>query len=52
MRVEVITPPTIGVAMRFITSVPVPWLHKIGARPATMTQAVMALGRTRFTAPW
>ena len=30
---------------------PAPWLHRIGARPAMMTQAVMAFGRTRFTAP-
>ena len=51
MMVEVMTPPTIGAAMRFITSAPVPWLHKIGARPAMMTHAVMIFGRSRFTAP-
>ena len=50
MMVEVMTPPTIGVAMRFITSAPAPWLHKIGAKPAMMTHAVIAFGRTRFTA--
>ncbi len=52
MMVEVMTPPIMGVAMRFMTSAPVPWLHRMGASPATMTQAVMALGRTRLTAPW
>ena len=52
MIVEVTTPPTIGMAMRFITSAPVPWLQRIGNSPAMMTAAVMAFGRTRFTAPW
>ena len=52
MIVEVTTPPIIGVAMRFITSAPAPWLQRIGSRPAMMTQAVMAFGRTRLTAPW
>ena len=30
MMVEVTTPPIMGVAMRFITSAPAPWLHRIG----------------------
>src|SRR3989442_12346791 len=51
ITVEVMTPPTIGVAMRFITSAPAPWLQRIGSRPAMMTAAVIALGRTRLTAP-
>ena len=32
MTVEVTTPPTIGVAMRFITSAPAPWLHRMGKK--------------------
>ena len=52
MMTDVITPPTIGAAMRFITSEPVPWLHMIGSKPAIITDAVMIFGRTRFTAPW
>ena len=50
--VEVTTPPIMGVAMRFMTSAPAPWLQRMGSRPAMMTEAVMALGRTRLTAPW
>ena len=41
-----------GAAMRFITSAPVPVDHMIGSRPMKAAQTVMALGRTRFTAPW
>ena len=48
---EVITPPTMGAAMRFITSAPVPWLNMIGIKPARMTLTVMILGRMRLTAP-
>ena len=44
-------PPTIGAAMRCITSEPVPVPHMIGSRPARMTATVIALGRTRSTAP-
>ena len=47
----VIIPPIIGAAMRCMTSEPVPVPMKIGIRPATMTATVMALGRTRNTAP-
>ena len=45
IAVEVTTPPTIGVAMRFITSAPAPWLQRIGMRPAMMTAAVIAFIR-------
>jgi len=47
MTVEVTTPPIMGVAMRFITSAPVPWLQRMGSRPAMITHAVMTLGRRR-----
>src|SRR6202051_2677288 len=40
-------PPTIGAAMRLMTSEPAPLPQNRGRRPAT----VMALGRTRSTAP-
>ncbi len=52
MMTEVITPPAMGAAIRFITSEPVPALHMMGSRPAMMTDAVMTFGRTRCTAPW
>ena len=48
---EVTTPPTMGAAIRFMTSAPVPWLHMIGKRPAIMTEMVMIFGRIRLTAP-
>ena len=47
----VIMPPTIGAAMRCMTSEPVPSPHMIGSRPAMITATVIALGRTRSTAP-
>ena len=50
-RVEEIMPPTIGAAMRLITSLPVPVLYKMGSRPAMMATTVIILGRTRSTAP-
>ena len=46
-----IIPPTIGAAIRCITSAPVPELSMIGRRPAMITATVIALGRTRSTAP-
>ena len=52
MSTEVATPPTIGAAMRFITSAPVPVLHMIGTRAMKVVAAVMIFGRTRRTAPW
>src|SRR5258708_2351996 len=50
---EVITPPIIGVAMRFITSAPACEAgdHMIGSRPKRMAQTVIILGRIRSTAP-
>ena len=44
-------PPTIGKAIRLINSEPVPVPKSIGIKPAKMTATVMALGRTRSTAP-
>jgi hypothetical protein len=49
--VEVITPPTMGAAIRFITSAPVPELNMIGIKPASMTLTVIIFGRMRLTAP-
>ncbi len=49
--VEVSTPPTMGAAMRFMMSAPVPVLNMMGTRPARMTLTVMILGRMRLTAP-
>jgi hypothetical protein len=37
--------------MRVMTSEPVPWPKSTGNKPAMMTATVMALGRTRWTAP-
>jgi hypothetical protein len=47
----VIMPPTIGAAMRRMTSDPVPLLHMIGGKPAMTTEAVIMIGRTRSAAP-
>ena len=47
----VIMPPTIGAAMRRMTSDPVPLPHMIGSSPAIITATVMAIGRTRSAAP-
>ena len=44
-------PPTMGTAMRRITSEPAPSLQRIGNRPAMMATTVIILGRTRSTAP-
>ena len=44
-------PPTMGPAMRCITSEPVPPPLLIGSRPAKITATVMAIGRTRSAAP-
>ena len=37
--------------MRCITSDPVPWLQRMGRRPAMMAATVIIFGRTRSTAP-
>lgn len=47
----VIMPPTIGAAMRCVTSEPVPEPIMTGTRPAIVTATVLTLGRTRSTAP-
>ena len=44
-------PPTMGAAMRRITSEPVPLPHMIGSSPAMMAITVIIFGRTRFTTP-
>jgi hypothetical protein len=44
-------PPTIGAAIRFMTSDPVPWLHMIGINPAMVEITVIILGLTRKAAP-
>ena len=49
--VLVIIPPTIGAAIRFITSAPVPCDQRMGTRPAMMAVTVIIFGRTRSTAP-
>ncbi len=41
MSTEVTTPPTIGAAMRFMTSAPAPLLQRIGRSPAMIVAAVM-----------
>ena len=50
-RKEVTTPPTMGAAMRFMTSAPVPVLHMRGSSPMRMAMTVINFGRRRFTAP-
>jgi hypothetical protein len=50
-RVDDTMPPTIGAAMRRITSEPAPTLHMIGKRPAMIATTVIIFGRTRSTAP-
>ena len=49
--VEEIMPPTIGAAMRLITSEPVPVPHMMGKSPAMIATTVIIFGRTRSTAP-
>src|SRR6266446_2593958 len=50
---EVMTPPTIGAAIRFITSAPlcVAGAHMMGSSPKRIAQIVMIFGRMRWTAP-
>ena len=52
MRKDVNRPPTIGAAMRFMTSAPAPVDHMIGTSPKNAHATVIILGRTRLTAPW
>ena len=45
-------PPTMGAAILFITSAPLPDDHISGSRPNSMQATVMILGRSRLTAPF
>ena len=45
--VDVTMPPTIGAAIRFITSAPVPALHMMGIRAAVVVVAVIIIGLIR-----
>ena len=44
-------PPTMGAAMGFITSDPMPDSQRIGARLRMTAVTVMSFGRRRWTAP-
>ncbi len=48
---EVTSPPTMGVAILFITSAPVPVLNKMGMSPAIVVATVITFGRNRLAAP-
>src|SRR5215467_14101933 len=50
--VEVIMPPTMGAAIGFMTSEPIPVSHKIGIKLASTAVTVISFGRSRCTAPW
>lgn len=45
--VEDTTPPTIETAIRYLSSQPVPVLHRIVRRPAMMGVTLIIFGRTR-----
>ena len=47
----ILAPPTMGAAMRFITSAPVPPLHMIGSRPSVVVALSITTGRRRRAAP-
>ena len=47
---DVKIPPTIGAAIRFITSEPAPVAHMMGNRPTQVVAKVMNFGRRRFAA--
>ena len=49
--VEVLMPPTMGAAIGFITSEPMPDSQKIGTRLARTAQIIINVGRKRWTAP-
>ena len=48
---ELTTPPSIGAAIRCITSLPTPFVYIIGARPAMIAKTVISFGLTLWTAP-
>src|SRR5438874_1874266 len=50
-RESIIIPPTIGAAIGFITSEPIPLAQRIGIRLARTAQTVINFGRSRCTAP-
>ena len=50
--VALIIPPTIGAAMRRMTSEPVPLPSMIGSNPAVIAATVIMIGRTRMSAPF
>jgi hypothetical protein len=50
-KAEVMRPPTMGAAMRFMTSAPELSAHRRGKSPASMVVMVISLGRTRSTVP-
>ena len=50
-NVALTMPPTIGAAMRRMTSEPVPLPNMIGSRPPMVAATVMMMGRTRSNAP-
>src|SRR6185312_6116418 len=50
-RVEVIMPPTMGAAMGFMTSEPIPVSQRSGARLPSTANTVISTGRRRRTAP-
>ncbi len=50
-RNDVASPPTIGAAIRFITSAPVPVLTMIGTSAMNVVSTVISFGRMRRAAP-
>jgi hypothetical protein len=48
----VMTPPTMGVTMPFITSVPIPGLKRTGTKPQEGAPTVLILRWPPFTAPY
>jgi hypothetical protein len=46
--ITVSIPPSIGAAMRCVTSDPVPLINMIGIKPAIVEMAVIATGHTRL----
>ncbi len=47
MMNDVKMPPTMGAAIRFITSAPVPCDHMMGRSPMNITPTVITFGRSR-----
>ena len=51
IRNDVMIPPIMGAAIRFITSPPAPTDHMMGSSPNSMQATVITFGRRRLTAP-